>query len=136
MGDLTEMVPFEALDGTKRMARWDMYASRLVERLLREEGLPAEERNFLTGVELGALDTTKLSAIVYAQLASADHSMGLPAPRLSWDDVVHRITPRNTQECLVRVAEVIAANAPEPAEPAPRQKRAGAKRKGKVKAKR
>lgn len=118
MGDLTEMVPFDGLDGTKRMMRWDFYATRLAEGILRDEGRPPEERNLLLGLSLDTMDTTALSAMVWAMLASADLAMKVKGgvPRLSYDEVSQRMNQHNVQACVDMVATCRALNQPDAAE--------------------
>ncbi len=124
MGDTAEMVPFEELDGTKRMARWDMYAASLVTRALVAIGWDRKDCNFLRGVELDVYDHDVLSAMVYGELAAGDLAMGKKEPRLSFDEVASKITDRNANDCLIRSIEVRKINQPD----APKKRRAGQKK--------
>ena len=129
MGDLTEMLPFEGLDGTKRMVRWDMYAGVLVERALRDAGWDASERNLVKGIVLDIMDVTAITTFMWAMLAAADEWMGLKdAPRLTLKRVRQLMTDHNVQACLESIAECRAMNEPPPVKKVPK-KRGGSRAK-------
>jgi hypothetical protein len=127
MGDLTKMVPFEDLDGKKRMLRWDFEAAAILEQVLRDAGRAPEETNILAGVEAN-LDVTTMSGMLYAMLASADYAQGKEEPRLSLRKVRQLMNMENAVACAAIIRRCVSVNNPEAEAPkTPPKKKAGKK---------